>query len=301
MSSALPLGVIFLSEKIPTFVCSTGLVSFLYTQKPPLLIIRSQVLTPLQTSNDALLLLGRLEGGVGDDGADNVLLRSRRGLDDLLSGLLPRDSLLEERLLLVAEETNVDKDLDELWEALVAKSLRPSPKISVSAQFQTKPLILFSDCPPPTVRMQTYTTDNVVRLRNLVALLVRGRVTVGVRNKRETGVDEVGLGGSHQLRPSDVGDLAVLVEAGGVPEREQHTPAGPAELVTERVVGRLRGGQAAAVAEEGLDLAAGGVHLLDGLDGVQVVDARVQTDLVHDRDAGVLGGLVELHHGGGDV
>ena len=43
------------------------------------------------------------------------------------------------------------------------------------------------------------------------------------------------------------------------------------------------------------------MNLVDGLDSVQVVDTRVQADLVEDGDAGILGLLVESHHGLGDV
>lgn len=43
------------------------------------------------------------------------------------------------------------------------------------------------------------------------------------------------------------------------------------------------------------------MHLLDGLDGVEVVDSWVQTDLVHDCDAGVLCSLIQLKHGWRDI
>lgn len=40
---------------------------------------------------------------------------------------------------------------------------------------------------------------------------------------------------------------------------------------------------------------------VDEIHGVQVVDAGVETNLVHDGDAGGLGLGVELHHGGRDI
>jgi len=43
------------------------------------------------------------------------------------------------------------------------------------------------------------------------------------------------------------------------------------------------------------------VHLVDGLDGVQVVDTRVEADLVHDDDTCLLGRFFESSHCGRDV
>jgi len=42
-------------------------------------------------------------------------------------------------------------------------------------------------------------------------------------------------------------------------------------------------------------------NLRNGLDSVQVVDTRVQTNLVHDSDTSLLAVLVQLHHCRGDV
>jgi hypothetical protein len=43
------------------------------------------------------------------------------------------------------------------------------------------------------------------------------------------------------------------------------------------------------------------VDTVDDVDSVEVVDTGVKTNLVHDGDAGGLGLLVQLLHGGGDV
>jgi hypothetical protein len=43
------------------------------------------------------------------------------------------------------------------------------------------------------------------------------------------------------------------------------------------------------------------VDLVNGKDSRQVVDTGVKTDLVHDSDTSLLGGGIELHHGGRDV
>jgi hypothetical protein len=59
-----------------------------------------------------------------------------------------------------------------------------------------------------------------------------------------------------------------LVDLGSVAESEQHTAAGPRELVTQRVVGGLGGGETTAEGDEASDLAAGGVDLGDGLNSV---------------------------------
>lgn len=132
-------------------------------------------------------------------------------------------------------------------------------------------------------------------------LLVGSRISVGVGNKGVAGVDEVGLGSSHQLGAGDLDDLAVLPVLGGVSQRQQDTTGRPGELVAQGVIRSLGGRKATAVAEEALDLSAGLVNLVNGLDGVQVVQTGVKTNLVHDRDTSVLALLVQLHHGRGDV
>lgn len=72
--------------------------------------------------------------------------------------------------------------------------------------------------------------------------------------------------------------------------------------------------QSSTEALEAQNLAAGGVDIVDGVDGAEVVDTGVKlynlsaflyhphtsptyTNLVHDGDAGILGLLVKLHHG----
>lgn len=170
-------------------------------------------------------------------------------------------------MLLLAQETHVDKCLDEFGETLVAES----------------------------------SSDNSVCLRNGVALLVGSRVTVGVGNEGVSRVDEVRLGLAHELRAWDIGDLAVPIVLGRVTESEQDTTAAPRELVSKWVVAGFGCWETTAVAEEAGDLAAGLVDLVNGLDGVQVVNTGVETNLVHDSDACLLGCGIELQHGGRDV
>ncbi len=74
-------------------------------------------------------------------------------------------------------------------------------------------------------------------------------------------------------------NLAVFRRASKTP-RDDHE-----KLVAERVVSGFGSGQATTVGEERLDLATLSVNVVDGLDGVEVVETRVETDLVHDRDA----------------
>ncbi|KAB8349840.1 hypothetical protein FH972_023853 [Carpinus fangiana] len=116
----------------------------------------------------------------------------------------------------------------------------------------------------------------------------------------ELGEAAVAQGAAHEV--AGLGDGVALAVGRAVAVRvadeveARHAARGPGELVAERVVGRLGRGQAAAEGEEGGDLAAGAVNLVDGLDGVQVVDARVEADLVEHGDAGCLGLVVELLH-----
>lgn len=133
-------------------------------------------------------------------------------------------------------------------------------------------------------------------------LEVAGAVTVTVGDKVEALVaGPVGLGGVHELDARDLDNLAVLDVLGVVLEGEKDTTAAPAELVAQRVVGVLGGGQAAAEALEGEDLATSLVGTVDEVDGVEVVDAGVEANLVHDGDSGGLGLGVELQHGRRDV
>lgn len=92
-----------------------------------------------------------LDRGLGRDGLQELLLAGSRGTEHLLSSLLPGNGLAEEALGLLAEESNVDEDVDELGEALVSHG----------------------------------TTDDGLGLGDVVALLVGGRVAVGVSNEGE--------------------------------------------------------------------------------------------------------------------
>lgn len=91
-------------------------------------------------------------------------------------------------------------------------------------------------------------------LGDVVTLLVRGRVTVGVTDKGEGGVDGDGLGRVHEVVARVLDNLTVLVEFGVVLEGEEDSAGGPRELVAERVVGGLGGGESAAVGQERKDL-----------------------------------------------
>ena len=175
---------------------------------------------PAETRDEAVALLVVREGGLGGDCPLEVLLGSRRGAQDLLGGVLPGDGGVEKVGRLIAQEADVDQHLDHLREALVAES----------------------------------TTDDSLGFRDVVALTIGSRVTVGVRNEGKARVYVVGLGGSHKVGTGDANFLAVLVELGSVTESEKDTTAGPRELVTQRVVGAFRGGKTTTVGEEGSDL-----------------------------------------------
>lgn len=203
---------------------------------------------PAEPAEDTLLVLGGLEGGLGEDGGLEVGLAGRSSTDDLLGGLLPGGLLAQALARSVVKETDVDESLDELREALVTESA----------------------------------TDDGLSLGNVVALFVNGRVAVRVGDESIAGVDEVGLGHLHEVLALNLDDLAILPPLARVAESEQDTARRPGELVTERVVGVLGGGETTAVGQERENLAAGLVDLIDGLNGVQVVDTGIElpSDLV---------------------
>lgn len=91
-------------------------------------------------------------------------------------------------------------------------------------------------------------------LGDVVALLVRARVAVGVTDKGKGRVDGDGLGRVHEVVARVLNNLAVLPELGVVLEGEQDSTRGPGELVTKRVVGCLGGGESSTVGQEGEDL-----------------------------------------------
>jgi len=124
----------------------------------------------------------------------------------------------------------------------------------------------------------------------------RGGVTVRVSLHREGRVDEDGLGALQEILALHGHHLALLEVLGGGAKREQHTLRAPAELVAKRVVGALWGREATTVGEEGVNLASLLVDVVDHLEGVKVVNARIDADLVHDGDASILGLLIQLPH-----
>jgi len=105
----------------------------------------------------------------------------------------------------------------------------------------------------------------------------------------------------HELSTLNLDLLVLIEERRAVEEGEENTAGGPAELIAEGVAAALGRGEATTVGQELLDLAALRVDLVNGLDRVEVIDTRVKADLVEDDDSGVLGSLIELAHGGGDV
>ena len=197
---------------------------------------------PAETAENALLVLGGLEGGLGEDGGLEILGAGGSGADNLFRGLLPGGLLAQALASGVVKETNVDESLDELREALVTEGA----------------------------------TDDGLSLGDVVALLIDGRVAVGVGDESVARVDEVGLGHLHEVLALNLDNLAILPPLAGVAESKQNTARRPGELVAERVVGVLGRGETTAVGEEREDLAASLVDLIDGLDGVQVIDTGVK-------------------------
>lgn len=226
---------------------------------------------PLETADDTLLQAGvgvsLQRRGKGVDGSNKVLLLSGLSTGDLGEDLVPGNSGVEEVFRSVVEETQVDKDLDELRETLVSEGA----------------------------------SDAVLGLRDVVELAVRRRVAVGVADESVARVDEVRLGRAHEIRASNVDDLALRVELGGVTEGQKDTTGRPRELVAKRVVGILGGRKTTTVRKERGDLTLLLVDLLDGLDGVEVIDSGIETDLVHDNNTGVLDLLLKSFDSRRDV
>lgn len=191
------------------------------------LLVREEA-DPAETAEDTVALLVVGERSLGRDRPGEVLFVGRGSAQDLAGSLLPGDGGVEEVSGLVAQEADVDEALDHLGEALVAQGA----------------------------------ADDGLGFGDLVALAEGGGVAVGVAQEGEAWVDEVGLGGGHELGAVDRDGLAVLVELGGVAEGEENAAAGPGELVAQRVVGVFGGGETTAVREEGVDLAALSVDLV---------------------------------------
>ena len=225
------------------------------------LLVGREKTDPAQAAEDAVAVFVVGEGGLGGDGPLQVLLVRGRSAQDLSGGFLPGDRGVEVVAGIVFQEADVHQTLDHLGEALVAEG----------------------------------TANDGLGFRDLVALAEGGGVTVGVADKGEAGVDEVGFGRGHQVGAGDTVDFAVLVELGGIAEGKEHATAGPGELVAQRVVGAFGGRETTAVREERVDLATFSVDLLsisinsgkpepeisntylsDGLDSVQVVDTLKQ-------------------------
>lgn len=72
-------------------------------------------------------------------------------------------------------------------------------------------------------------------------------------------------------------------------------------LESKWIVRSLGSRETAAVRVKFLDLASLVVNLADGLDGIEMIHARVDADFVQDGDTGLLGGTIELMHGGRDI
>lgn len=202
------------------------------------LLVGREEADPAEAAEDAVAVFVVGEGGLGRDSPHQVLLIGGRGAQDLPGGFLPGDRRGEEVARLVGQEANVNQGLDHLRETLVAQGA----------------------------------TDDGLGLGDLVALTEGGRVTVRVAHESEARVDVVGLSSGHEVGTSNTVLLAIQVELGRVTEGQQDTAAGPRELVTQRVVGVLGGGETTTVREEGVDLAAFSVDFRYSLDSVQVVD-----------------------------
>ncbi len=76
---------------------------------------------PAQTGEDTVTLVVVGEGSLGGDGRLEVALRRGSGAEDLLGGFLPADGGAEVVASFIAQEADVNEDLDEFRESLVAE------------------------------------------------------------------------------------------------------------------------------------------------------------------------------------
>ncbi|KAH3667614.1 hypothetical protein OGATHE_003137 [Ogataea polymorpha] len=226
---------------------------------------------PLETSQNSLSVGLVLELGQRVNLGNNVLLRRRGSSNVLGNSLIPWNGLGENFVWILFQESHVHKNLDELWESLESQSA----------------------------------SDNGLGLRNVVELLVNSGVSVRVADQRVSRIDEVWLGRGHQVFGSNLLDLAIFPVCGLISQSKKNTSRGPRELVSQRIVRIFWCWKTTTVRQERGDLTTGLVDLVDGLDGVQVVDTWVQADLVHHDNAGLLDGWLQLSQsrrdvGGGD-
>ena len=84
----------------------------------------------------------------------------------------------------------------------------------------------------------------------------------------------------------------IFLAPGAAEHVEECAPGAPGELVSQGVVRTLRGGQAAAERDEGLDLAATLGRVIETLHGEEVVNAGVHPALIDYSDPGLHSGTV---------
>ncbi|KAH3669334.1 hypothetical protein OGAPHI_001455 [Ogataea philodendri] len=222
---------------------------------------------PLETSQDSLSVGLVLELGQGVDLGNNILLRRGSSANVLGNNLVPWSRLGENLRWVLLQESHVDKNFDEFWETLESQS----------------------------------TSDDGLGLWNAVQFLVHSGVSVWIADQGVSWVNEVWLGRGHKVLGSDLLNLTVLPVSGLVSQSKQDTSRRPRELVSQWIVGILRSRQTTTVRQERGDLTAGLVDLVDGLDGIQVVNTWVQTDLVHDNNTGFLDRWLQLLQSWRDV
>lgn len=226
---------------------------------------------PPQTSHDALLLVCVLEFGLARNGPHQVSLSRRRRAQHTGGGVLPCErliALLQEIVLILGQESHVDERLDVFTEASIPERA----------------------------------ADDGMRFRDGILFLERGGIAIWIGDKIVAGVAGlVGLVGRHEIFALDFLSATVLQEFGRVAQSEEDAARGPGEFVAQGIVTSLRSWQTAAIAQKGRDFAALSMNFIDSFDGIQVVNAGIETNLIHDGDAGLLDTGLELLHGGTNV
>lgn len=190
------------------------------------LLIREET-DPSETRKDTIVIIAAGKSSLGRNGGLQSLLVRRSRTEDLLGGLLPGNRRLEEIGGLIAQETDINQDLNHLWESLVPQG----------------------------------TADDCLGFGDIVTFTEWGRVTVWVCNECKTRIDVVRLSSGHEVRAGNANFLALLIKLGGVSESQKHTAARPGELVTQWVVRAFGSRETSAVRKERGDLASFSMYL----------------------------------------
>src|SRR2546421_11487543 len=92
-------------------------------------------------------------------------------------------------------------------------------------------------------------------------------------------------------------NLSVFPVAGGVAESKKDTSGRPGEFVSQRIIGCFRSWKTTAIGHKGKNLSSLGMDIINCLDSVQVIDSRIQTNLIHNHNSSFLNPDCQLQAG----